>query len=166
MSTRNLSRSIPSAPTIPWQISSCWPCRAFDLRPLTYLKICLYTLWLVELYKPCSYYNHSFITEHYQTAEILLEPSQVSVTAADGAVIGILSTVSQNPGETFLYELVNEAQLPFRVTGNTLLVAKKDGLDFQVTSSEEALLPISIISKGSVSGIVRESFYVRVVGEY
>ena len=90
----------------------------------------------------------------------------MSVTAADGAVIGILSTVSQNPGETFLYELVNEAQLPFRVTGNTLLVAKKDGLDFQVTSSEEALLPISIISKGSVSGIVRESFYVRVVGEY
>jgi len=39
-------------------------------------------------------------------------------------------------------------------------------LDFQVSSSEEALLPISIISKGSVSGIVRESFYVRVVGEY
>ena len=90
----------------------------------------------------------------------------MSVTAADGAVIGVLSTVSQNPGETFLYELVNEAQLPFRVTGNTLLVAKKDGLDFQVTSSEEALLPITITSKGSVSGIVRESFYVRVVGEY
>ena len=121
---------------------------------------------LTEIYKRCSYYNHSFLTEHYQTAEILLEPSQVSVTAADSAVIGVLSTVSQNPGETFLYELVNEAQLPFRVTGNTLLVAKKDGLDFQVTSSEEALLPITIISKGSVSGIVRESFYVRVVGEY
>ena len=90
----------------------------------------------------------------------------MSVTAADGAVIGILSTVSQNPGETFLYELVDEAQLPFKVTGNTLLAAKKDGLDFQVSRPEEALLPISIISKGSVSGIVRESFYVRVVGEH
>jgi len=89
----------------------------------------------------------------------------VSITAADGAVIGILSTVSQNPGETFLYELVDEALLPFRVTGNKLLVAKKDGLDFQVSSSVETLLPISIISKGSVSGIVREAFYVRVVGK-
>ena len=90
----------------------------------------------------------------------------MSVTADDGAVIGILSTASQNSGETFLYELVDEAQLPFRVTGNKLLVAKKDGLDFQVSSSEEALIPVSIISKDSVSGIVRESFYVRVVGEY
>ena len=89
----------------------------------------------------------------------------MSVTAADGAVIGILSTVSQNPGETFSYELVDEAQLPFRVTANKLLVAKKEGLDFQVSSSEETLLPISITSKGSVSGIVKESFYVRVVGE-
>lgn len=123
-------------------------------------------LSLIEVEKPCSYNSHSFITEHLQTAEILLEPSQVSVTADDGAVIGILSTVSQNPGETFLYELVDEAQLPFRVTGNKLLVAKKDGLDFQVSSSEEALIPVSIISKGSVSGIVSESFYVRVVGEY
>ena len=123
-------------------------------------------LSLTEIYKPCSCYNHSFITEHYHTAEILLEPSQVSATAADGAVIGFLSTVNQTPGETFLYELEDEAQLPFRVTGNTLRVAKKDGLYFQVSRSEEALLPISIISKGSVSGIVRESFYVRVVGEY
>jgi len=122
-------------------------------------------LSLIEIYKPCSYYDYSFFTEHYQTAEILLEPSQVSVTADDGVVIGILSTVSQNPGETFLYELVDEAQLPLRLTGNKLLVAKKDGLDFEVSHSEEALLPISIISKGSVSGIVRESFYVRILGE-
>ena len=122
-------------------------------------------LSLIEIHKPCSYYDYSFFTEHYQTAEILLEPSQVSVTAYDSEVIGILSTVSQNPGETFLYELVDEAQLPLRLAGNKLLVAKKDGLDFQVSRSEEALLPISIISKGSVSGIVRESFFVRILGE-
>ena len=89
----------------------------------------------------------------------------MSITAADGAVIGILSTVSQNPGETFLYELVDEALLPFRVTCNQLVVAEKDCLDFQVSSCVETFLPISIISKGSVSGIVKESFYVRVVGK-
>ena len=89
----------------------------------------------------------------------------MSVTADNGAVIGTLTTVTQNPGETFLYELVDEAQLPFSIRGNQLFVAKKDGLDFQVSSSEEALIRISIISKGSVSGIIKRSFYVRVVGK-
>ena len=104
-------------------------------------------------------------TEQHQTSGILLEPSQVSVTAANGAEIGVLTTVTQNPGETFTYKLVDQAQLPFSVTGNKLVVANKKGLDFQVSSSEEALIPISIISTGSVSGVIRQSFYVKIVGK-
>ena len=65
-----------------------------------------------------------------------------------------------------MYELVDEAQLPLSIRGNRLFVAKKDGLDFQVSSSEQALIPISIISKGSMSVAVTESFYVRIVGKY
>ncbi|KAL9969518.1 hypothetical protein ACROYT_G021740 [Oculina patagonica] len=105
------------------------------------------------------------VSEHHQITGILLEPSQVSITADIGAVIGTLTTVTQNPGETFLYELVDQAQMPFSITGNKLVVTKKEGLDFQVSSSEESLIPISIISKGSVSGVIRESFYVRIVDD-
>ena len=90
----------------------------------------------------------------------------MSITADTGAVVGVLSTITQNPGETFSYELIDEAQLPFLVEGNKLLVAKKDGLDFQVSSSEEALIPISIVSRGSMSNPFTQSFYVKIVGKY
>ena len=81
-------------------------------------------------------------------------------------MVGVLSTITENVGETFSYELREEAQLPFRVVENKLVVAKKDGLDFQVSSSEEALIAISIISRGSMSNPITESFYVRIVGKY
>ncbi|KAJ7391373.1 hypothetical protein OS493_018416 [Desmophyllum pertusum] len=106
------------------------------------------------------------VSEHHQPLEILLEPSQVSVKVDNGAVVGVLTTVTQNSGETYTYKLIDEAQLPFSVVGNKLVVAKKDGLDFQVSSSEEALIPISIISKGNMSEPIRESFYVRVIYDH
>ncbi|KAJ7382694.1 hypothetical protein OS493_033486 [Desmophyllum pertusum] len=106
------------------------------------------------------------VSEHHQPLEILLEPSQVSVKADNGTVVGVLTTVTQNSDETFTYKLVDEAQLPFSVDGNKLVVAKKDGLDFQVSSSEEALIPISIISKGNMSEPIREAFYVRAIYDH
>lgn len=89
----------------------------------------------------------------------------MSITAISGSLVGTLTTMTKNPGETFVYELVDEAQLPFSIIGDRLVVAKKDGLDFYVSSAEEALIPIAIISKGNMSAPVRKSFYVRIIGE-
>lgn len=106
-----------------------------------------------------------FFLEYQPTDEILLQPSEVSITAISGSLVGTLTTMTKNPGETFVYELVDEAQLPFSIIGDRLVVAKKDGLDFYVSSAEEALIPIAIISKGNMSAPVRKSFYVRIIGE-
>lgn len=106
-----------------------------------------------------------FFSEYQPTDEILLQPSEVSITAISGSLVGTLTTMTKNPGETFVYELIDEAQLPFRIIGDRLVVAKKDGLDFYVSSAEEALIPIAIISKGNMSAPVRKSFYVRIIGE-
>ena len=95
-----------------------------------------------------------FFSEYQPTDEILLQPSEVSITAISGSLVGTLTTMTKNPGETFVYELVDR-----------LVVAKKDGLDFYVSSAEEALIPIAIISKGNMSAPVRKSFYVRIIGE-
>ena len=106
-----------------------------------------------------------FFSEYQPTDEILLQPSEVSITAISGSLVGTLTTMTKNPAETFVYELVDEAQLPFSIIGDRLVVAKKDGLDFYVSSAEEALIPIAIISKGNMSAPVRKSFYVRIIGE-
>ena len=90
----------------------------------------------------------------------------MSIRADDGAVVGTLITISQNPGETFSYELVDAAEHPFRIDGNKLVVAGiREGLDFQVSSSNEVLIPVTIISRDSSSNTLTESFYVTVVGE-
>ena len=111
---------------------------------------------------------HNFVnfTAQHQSVGILLESSNVSITAGDGAVVSSLTTVTQNPGETFTYELIEEAQLPFRIQGNKLLVANKEGLDFQVSDSAEPLIAISVISRGSLSNPLTESFFIRIVGKY
>ena len=88
------------------------------------------------------------------------------ITAEDGAVVGMLTTVSKNLGETFSYELVDAAEHPFRIDGDKLVVAGiREGLDFQVSSSQEVLIPVTIISRGSLSTTFTDAFYVTVVGE-
>ena len=104
-------------------------------------------------------------TAEYQPLGILLDSSNVSVTADSGAVVGSLTTVTKNPGETFTYQLLEERSLPFRIQGNKLLVARKDGLEFQVSSSGEPLIAVSIISKGNMSNPLRETFFIRIVGK-
>ena len=96
---------------------------------------------------------------------ILLDSSNVSVTADSGAVVGSLTTVTKNAGETFIYQLLEERSLPFRIQGNKLLVARKEGLEFQVSSSGEPLIAVSIISRGNMSNPLRETFFIRIVGK-
>lgn len=107
----------------------------------------------------------AFSTEHQQSARILLEPNRVSITADNGVVVGTLTTVTQNPEETFSYTLVDEAGIPFQIVGNKLVVLGKNGLDVRVSGGVEALIPITITSKGSLSSSFTESFYVTIVGE-
>ena len=90
----------------------------------------------------------------------------MSITADNGAVVGTLMTISQNPGEIFSYELVDAAEQPFRIDGDKLVVAGiREGLDFQVSSSQEVLIPVTIISRDSSSNTFTETFYVTVVGK-
>lgn len=96
---------------------------------------------------------------------ILLDLSNVSVTADSGTVVGSLTTVTKNPGETFTYQLLQEGSLPFRIQGNKLLVARKDGLEFEVSSSREPLIAVSIISRGNMSNPLTETFFIRIVGK-
>lgn len=96
---------------------------------------------------------------------ILLEPNHVSITADNGVVVGTLTTVTQNSEETFSYTLVDEAGIPFQIVGNKLVVLGKNGLDVRVSGGVEALIPITITSKGSLSSSFTESFYVTIVGE-
>lgn len=107
----------------------------------------------------------AFSTEHQQSARILLEPNHVSITADNGVVVGTLTTVTQNSEETFSYTLVDEAGIPFQIVGNKLVVLGKNGLDVRVSGGVEALIPITITSKGSLSSSFTESFYVTIVGE-
>ena len=128
-------------------------------------KIKFFIVYVAYLLLVVAYFLFVFFSEYQPTDEILLQPSEVSITAISGSLVGTLTTMTKNPGETFVYELVDEAQLPFSIIGDRLVVAKKDGLDFYVSSAEEALIPIAIISKGNMSAPVRKSFYVRIIGE-
>ena len=106
------------------------------------------------------------LSENSQLSNIQLTPSHVSVFATNGTVVGVLKTVTQHSDETFTYILLEESQLPFAVTGDKLVLAKKRINDFRVTSTSISFVPLSIKSIGSRSGNLIKSFYIRIDGKW
>ena len=94
---------------------------------------------------------------------IRLQPSEISATALSGSLVGELTTITQYPQETFTYELDHEDKIPFIIAGNKLVVVWKDIKDFWISSSEEALIPITITSKGTISKSYTRFFYMRII---
>lgn len=105
------------------------------------------------------------VSEHQQSHGIRLGSSSVSVTAENGSVVSTFSTDSPNPEETFTYELVEEAERPFIISGNKLIVVRKEGLDFQFSRSDDFVISVTVISRGSFGSLFTESFYITVVDD-
>ena len=80
-------------------------------------------------------------------------------------MVSTFSTDSPNSEETFTYELVEEAERPFIISGNKLIVVRKEGLDFQFSRSDDFVISVTVISRGSFGSLFTESFYITIVGE-
>ena len=109
----------------------------------------------------CSY----FFAEDHQSSGIRLGSNQVSVTVDHGAVVGVLSTISPNPGETFAYQLLEEAESPFGINGNKVVVVRRKGKEIRVPRSDEKVVSITITSRGSQGSFFTAMFYIKIVGK-
>lgn len=109
-----------------------------------------------------------FFAEDHQSSGVRLSSNQISVTVEDGAVVGVLSTISPNPGETFTYQLLEEAEQPFGIHGNKVVVMRKKGQEFQFPFSDETFIGVSItiISIGSLGNVSKEMFVITIVGKW
>ncbi|XP_067050674.1 protocadherin Fat 4-like isoform X4 [Acropora muricata] len=107
------------------------------------------------------------VSEDHQSSGVRLSSNQISVTVEDGAVVGVLSTISPNPGETFSYQLLEEAEQPFGIHGNKVVVMRKKGQEFQVPFSDETFIGVSItiISIGSLGNVAKEMFVITIVDD-
>lgn len=110
-------------------------------------------------------FSSFFVAEGHQSHGIRLGSNQVSVTADNGAVVGILSTISPNPGETFVYQLLEEAERPFGISGDKVVVVGRKGPGFNVPRSDERVVSLTIKSIGNRNSIFTQTFYITIVGK-
>ena len=109
-----------------------------------------------------------FFTKGYQSSGVRLGSNRISVTVDDGAVVGVLSTISSNPEETFAYQLLEEAEQPFGIIGNKVVVVRRKGQEFQVPSPDELYfrILITIISSGSLGSSFEAMFLITIMSKW
>lgn len=109
-----------------------------------------------------------FFTKGDQSSGVRLGSNRISVTVDDGAVVGVLSTISSNPEETFAYQLLEEAEQPFGINGNKVVVGRRKGQEFQVPSSDEIYFSvlITIISSGSLGSSFEAMFLIIIMSKW
>ncbi|MGO4524969.1 hypothetical protein AB4097_08910 [Microvirga sp. 2MCAF35] len=92
-------------------------------------------------------------------SDIGLTGSSIEELAANGTVIGTLTTQDNNAGESFSYSLTDTAGGRFALAGNKLVVANGFSLDFEQASSHR----ITVKSTDRLGASIEKSFIVNVM---
>lgn len=100
--------------------------------------------------------NIKFINENSAPTDIVLSNKIIAENTAVGTVIGNLTSIDPNAGDTFSYGLVNDAGGKFAITGNSLVV--NGNLDYEAQNS----YTISIKSTDAGGLSVTKDFVINV----
>jgi len=89
--------------------------------------------------------------------DIALSHNTIAENSAVGALVGALSATDPDSGETFAYQLLDDANGRFRLNGNLIEVA--GGLDFEAASSHQ--ITVRVTDSGGLSH--DETFAIGVI---
>jgi Ca2+-binding RTX toxin-like protein len=81
--------------------------------------------------------------------DINLSKSSINENSSNGTIIGNLSTLDPDLGDTHSYTLINNADGRFTLDGNKLLVAQGNRLDFETNKNH--LIEVKATDKGGLS---------------
>ena len=95
--------------------------------------------------------------------DISLSASSVDENAANGTVVGTLSTTDPDTGDSFTYSLVNDAGGRFAVVGDQIQVADGSLLDFETATSH--VVRVQTTDAGGLSFEKDFTIYVNDVNE-
>ena len=82
-------------------------------------------------------------------SSLALSAASVSELSADGTVVGTLSATDPNAGDTFTYELLDNAGGRFRIEGDKLVVAAGVKLDYEQSGSHQ--INVRVTDSGQLS---------------
>ena len=94
---------------------------------------------------------------------VLLTPQSIEENAADGTVVGTLSTIDEDTGDTHSYALVDSAGGRFRVEGNKVMANGNGGSAARLDFEDSAHHIIKVISLDSGALSVESNILIEVV---
>jgi hypothetical protein len=92
------------------------------------------------------------VSDNNPPTDISLSPSTVPENSAAGTVVGLLSAMDPDAGDTFSYSLINDAAGRFSVVGNELRVI--GGLNFEVAATHNITVQVTDSSGDTYSEVI------------
>ncbi|MDQ8700874.1 S8 family serine peptidase, partial [Hyphomicrobium sp. LHD-15] len=81
--------------------------------------------------------------ENEAPTDILPDTASVAENSANGAEVATLAAVDPNAGDTFTFELVDNAGGRFEIVGNKLVVKDSTGLDYEAATSHTVVVKVT-----------------------
>ena len=91
-----------------------------------------------------------------------MSSNSISEDAANGTKIGTLSMINGDAGQSYVFSISSKNRVPFRISGNDLILVIGAPLDYEETNSTA----VGIIAVDSTGKTVHKMFLIQITSKF